>query len=87
MSQDPAACPVLDAYDTGRNFVQSGAQFCRHWHLHGRSAGHRVAHCDVDASPYERTGYVLKDAGPAPPWVRHDLTRRQAPTAAPTRRA
>ena len=43
--------------------------FCKKWHLHGASEGHRVAHCFCRApmepysnieSPFRKTGYILK---------------------------
>ena len=33
--------------------------FCKRWHYHGRTDGHRVAHC-VGQTPYKRSGYEIK---------------------------
>ena len=33
--------------------------YCKKFHLHGETLGHRTAHCDNDDSPYNETGYVL----------------------------
>jgi len=41
-------------------------RYCKRWHLHGRTLGHRVSHCTVPDSPLNRTGYILalaSDAG------------------------
>lgn len=74
--------PELPAYDTGRSLVVWCAH-CHRWHSHGRGNsgndgdGHRVAHCIKPNSPYDRTGYVLLYAGPAPSAVLQDIKRRR----------
>ncbi len=42
--------------------------WCRDVHLHGAAAGdgHRVAHCDVESSPFRDGGYHLTCFGTAP---------------------
>jgi hypothetical protein len=30
-------------------------------HVHGAGSGHRVAHCSSPASPFYRTGYILRE--------------------------
>lgn len=51
--------PVVNIIDDGKNY-KFYCQFCKRWHRHGRSEGHRVAHCHNPDSPYSETGYVLK---------------------------
>ena len=34
--------------------------YCRRWHHHASTPGHRVAHCTVPTSPYRQSGYVLE---------------------------
>lgn len=33
---------------------------CAQWHNHGTEAGHVVAHCKDERSPYRETGYYIK---------------------------
>jgi hypothetical protein len=49
---------------------------CRRYHWHGRSAGHRVAHCADRNSLYDAIGYTLIDAGPASPDLLRDAKRK-----------
>ena len=74
--------PELPAYDTGKSLIVWCAH-CRRWHSHGRGNGgsdgdgHRAAHCIEPESPYSRTGYALRHAGPATDEMRRDLRRRK----------
>jgi hypothetical protein len=64
--------PTLDAYETtdGISWV-AWCKHCERWHWHGgrgpnrteNAAGHRVAHCIFNDSPYNRSGYCLRYAG------------------------
>ena len=51
--------PVLPAYETPDGLLGVWCCFCRRYHIHGPPAGHRVAHCVVNGSPYMATGYIL----------------------------
>lgn len=70
MSKDPYAdAPHLPAF-MHPNEVHAlvYCQHCRFFHQHGQAnLGHRICHCADPSSPYDRTGYVLFDAGPATP--------------------
>lgn len=57
--------PTFEAYTVkGSNSVQTWCDYCYKWHLHGKSNGHRGAHCSIPGSPYKETGYHLKIVGP-----------------------
>ena len=75
--------PVLPAVASvdGVN-ASAWCRYCDRFHTHGNAAGHRVAHCLVEDSPYRDTGYVLemvkgtkKDLQP-PPSQRRKPRRR-----------
>lgn len=74
--------PTLPAYDTGRHVIV-WCSYCRDWHSHGRGNGgsdgdgHRWAHCWSANSPYDKTGYFLRYAGPATPDILKDMKRRR----------
>jgi hypothetical protein len=79
--------PTLPAYSDGVHLLVWCA-FCRRYHVHGggldgpEGGGHRVADCCTPGSPYERTGYVLEYAGPAPTQMIEDR-HRQKPKGPP----
>jgi hypothetical protein len=56
--------PTLPAYATTEGHLRVYCVHCRKWHYHGEGAGHRMAHCMDDESPYHRTGYYLAPVGP-----------------------
>lgn len=70
---DAGGYPIVEAVRT-----KSGAQLvfaCRYCgcdHLHGAGErfgdgdGHRVAHCIVADSPYQKTGYILREVASLP---------------------
>ena len=77
--------PTLPAYDTGQQLAV-WCWWCRDWHYHGGGiggddgSGHRWAHCfgvRAERSPYAKTGYFLKYAGPVTPEIRKDMKRRR----------
>ncbi len=35
--------------------------FCKTYHMHGAVAGHHVAHCANENSPFKETGYMLRE--------------------------
>ncbi len=57
--------PVIEVRPHGQRQVKFYCRYCRATHVHGNAGGpaaacgHRVAHCHVESSPYNRTGYVL----------------------------
>lgn len=51
--------PVIMVDDDGYNYFFM-CPFCLKAHRHGRSEGHKVAHCMNVYSPYEKTGYILR---------------------------
>lgn len=68
--------PVLFAVasESGKSLLIF-CKFCGKYHTHGRnpedpigaSDGYRVAHCDIDDSPYSATGYFIREVeGPLP---------------------
>ena len=73
------AIPMLPAWrrrDRNKECKAAWCDYCRIYHHHGGNDGgniHRVAHCDRPDSPYHRTGYLLADAGLAPPEIERDL--------------
>ena len=57
--------PVLDAYrDRDGLGLSVWCKHCRRWHGHSLGDGHRVAHCHDRSSPYDDTGYILREVGP-----------------------
>jgi hypothetical protein len=62
--------PVVDCYEEtywhrGRLCMSwwFWCPYCRKWHEHGASPGHRAPHCmDAHGTPFEN-GYVLRYAG------------------------
>ncbi|KAB5659847.1 MULTISPECIES: hypothetical protein [Bacillus] len=40
--------------------LSTWCQYCRKFHHHGTSEGHRQSHCSNEDSPYIHTGYFLK---------------------------
>jgi hypothetical protein len=66
----PAMIPVLPAYLAPDGIhLLVWCDHCRRYHRHRApiSAAPRLAHCaDASSSPYSRSGYKLRDAGPAP---------------------
>lgn len=47
----------------GSDLLKVWCVYCDKWHVHGMGYGHRVAHCESDASPYRETGYILVPLG------------------------
>ncbi len=74
--------PRINAYDTGKSLIV-WCHYCRRYHSHGRGNGadddygHRIAHCIVPGSPYEKTGYILFPSGPATEEMQRDAKRRK----------
>lgn len=60
------SAPVLEAvaYDE-YGCLKVWCEHCDAWHFHGPGDGHRVAHCADPASPYEGSGYILRQTLPA----------------------
>ena len=54
--------PVLLIRRTiNRHTITIWCEHCKREHWHGRSAGHRIAHCAPDSgSPYLLMGYVIR---------------------------
>ncbi len=88
MSDGRANAPVLDAYDLGNGSCAVWCGHCRLWHVHGTrdTLRHVAAHCarlspqetppDYPSdSPYLKSGYWLKPAGPATPEILRDMAR------------
>jgi hypothetical protein len=59
----PRPIPTVRAFVTEEGFHRFWCIWCKVWHAHGRGAGHRVAHCFNERSPYIATGYILKPVG------------------------
>jgi hypothetical protein len=88
LAKDSPPTPTLDAfkYTNARGLTNLivHCKYCRHWHFHGigrkpgEADGHRVCHCHVNWSPYNRTGYRLREIGPATDEIRRDVKRRRA---------
>lgn len=65
--------PTLDAYVTADGIsTRIWCSWCARWHSHGHCGadqplgagdGHRVAHCHDPWSPYNSTGYRLREVG------------------------
>ena len=54
--------PIVEAKaDVETGFLSFYCQWCRKEHLHGRSEGHRSAHCVNRDSPLYERGYILKE--------------------------
>jgi len=58
--------PVLLAEPFGESQWRAWCPFCKHYHYHGASEGHRTAHCFDSHSPFEETGYYLVLASEVP---------------------
>ena len=77
--------PDLDAYVTDSGIsARAWCAWCRRWHSHGHCGtheplgagnGHRVAHCHDPRSPYNSTGYTIREVG----WWDHRPDWRQLP--------
>ena len=61
-THDGRRIPTINAEPTGDDRLRFFCRYCDRYHYHG--AGHRVAHCSVEDSPYRDTGYVLIEGGP-----------------------
>ena len=94
MRNDVANAPILDAYNIGHGTCVVWCDHCCLWHHHGahKTPIHVAAHCAwiyppppeySGDSPYLKTGYWLKPAGPATPEIICDITR--APPRGPVR--
>lgn len=68
--------PVVRTYDDEQIHLHFWCIHCRKWYIHGRGganrpyeegrggmAGHRIAHCIVDNSPYKEHGMILDVVG------------------------
>jgi len=74
--------PILDAYlSCPEGHLAVWCIYCRCWHYHGAGDGHRVAHCDRDDSPYQKTGYTLRQTGLAVPRYKNGKHRPPEPNA------
>jgi hypothetical protein len=51
--------PVIEATPT-EDGLKFWCVYCKKTHYHSRAEGHRAAHCVSDASPYRKTGYILR---------------------------
>ena len=82
----PPKYPLLPAWQGIYGGYPQTVIFCKYcliYHRHGADGyGHRVAHCALPlwplrrenrGTPYDNTGYVLVEAGDAPPEVQADL--------------
>lgn len=58
----PKNAPIVAAYDDGKHYWME-CIYCQCWHGHGRSNGHRLAHCLTQDSPYHYSGYILHMMG------------------------
>jgi len=90
LGHDASGYPLVPAY-TMDDAIHTvfWCVFCQAWHWHGRSDGHRVAHCSTRpaipwhrclASPcvcYEGRGYILQTVGPITRPVMDRYTRSQ----------
>lgn len=58
--------PTLIAFECegDKTHLYAWCPYCVMWHLHGRSAGHRVAHCGD--TPFSQRGYYLAYGGKLP---------------------
>lgn len=73
--------PVLPCYDTGKEY-RVWCKWCNTWHVHGRTDGHRVAHCAPYCKhmrrghhgEYYRRGYFIVCVGE---WVNRPATGRE----------
>lgn len=73
------------------NAYRFGSQlwvWCPHeqrWHYHGSGGDERRgAHCTCPNSPFQETGYVLRDAGPLTPAIEREHGRPASVTRCPT---
>lgn len=48
-------------YDNGIDSFQFDCEFCHRVHSHGAMEGHRWAHCHNPESPFQDTGYILRE--------------------------
>ncbi len=58
--------PVVPVYEVRIKvgfYLVICCKYCRQWHRHGATKGHREAHCDDRRSPYWKSGYNLVYAG------------------------
>jgi hypothetical protein len=51
--------PIVDAWLSNYR-LRFWCKHCVRWHHHAENEGHRRAHCVVENSPYNLTGYVLR---------------------------
>ena len=56
-------CDAVTSY--GRVLWQFYCRHCCRFHYHGPAQGHRITHCQVPGSPYEKSGYNLVLIEPA----------------------
>jgi hypothetical protein len=62
MKEKKPVIPILKAEprDDDPTMLKVWCPFCLCYHLHGRSEGHRVAHCPPELNtPFEKTGYYI----------------------------
>ena len=80
--RDAKGYPNLDAYKRPAGCGLSiRCRFCLRWHYHGHGAGHRLAHCHREDSPYHRSGYKLKPIGKPIPKYKNGKSRPPEPRA------
>lgn len=74
--EDGKVFPVVRTYDDERIQFHFWCIHCRDWHVHGRGgpdapyeegrggmAGHRIAHCTANNSPFRQNGVILHVVG------------------------
>lgn len=64
----PEGYPVLPAFTFTDGTMKAWCPFCKEWHFHGQSEGHRGAHCTKADSPFHKTGYILIDCAKIDGW-------------------
>lgn len=53
--------PTLQGFERNKEGMLSAwCPFCKKFHHHGIGEGHRIAHCSNEESPFNQTGYVIK---------------------------
>ncbi|MNW41409.1 hypothetical protein D3C74_185460 [compost metagenome] len=53
--------PILLAVEDTDGMLNAWCPFCASFHHHGKEEGMRTAHCDDPKSPFNQTGYLVKN--------------------------